>query len=385
MKEFLMSNKNCTNEPLKVFHAAKWYYPFVGGIETAAREINGALVGKTQTEVLVCSEEGRSKTDITDGVKVVRAKTICSLLSTPISFEYLRKFRKMSKNADVIQMHAPYPLSDLALFLCAGRKKAKVALWWHSDVVKQKKMMFFYKPLMKYMLKRADVIFVSGKSIAKKSDYLPKYMNKIKVLPFGIDPKNYSVPERTGYLDEILTDKGSVKLLFAGRLVYYKGVDVLIDAMNKVSGAELFIVGEGELEAELKNKTAELGLESKIHFLGKIDDDALRGVFCDCDMFVLPSVSRSECFALVQLEAMMYGKPVINTNLPTAVPDVSLDGETGITVEPGSSEELANAIQKLTDDENLRSLYGENAKKRCITEFSLSKMQEEYYNVISSL
>ncbi len=380
-----MSKSNGMNSCLNVLHAAKWYYPFVGGIETAARAINGALVEKTYPKMLVCSETGKSKTDVTDGIEIVRAKTLCNLCSTPISFEYLRKFRKMSRDADVIQIHAPYPLSDLALFLCAGRRRAKVALWWHSDVVKQKKILLFYKPLIRYVLRRADVIFVSGKNIAVNSDYLPKYMDKIKVLPFGIDPKDYSVPEKIGYLDEILTKKSSVKLLFVGRLVYYKGVDILIEAMSKVTGAELFIVGEGELESDLKSQTFSLGLDGRIHFLGKADKELVRSVFYDCDMLILPSVSRSECFAIVQLEAMIYGKPVINTRLPTAVPDVSVDGETGITVEPQNANELAKAIQRLIDDASLRALYGENAKKRCVESFSLSKMQEEYYKVISSL
>ncbi len=378
-----MSNDDI--KPLKVFHAAKWYFPAVGGIETVARDITGALDRRAECEILVCSDSGKTVTETVDGVKVVRAKTVCNLLSTPISFAYLRKFRKMSKGADVIQMHAPYPVSDLALWLCAGRKRSKVVLWYHSDVVKQKKMLFFYKPLMKYLLRRADIILVSGRNVAKKSDLLPKYMDKVKVLPFGIDPEKYPIPSDLGFLDSHLNDKNAVKLLFVGRLVYYKGLDVLIEAMKNVSGAELFIVGEGELEDELRAKTKAMELEHKVHFVGRVEESNLNTVFCDSDVVILPSVSRSECFGLVQLEAMVYGKPVINTDLPTAVPDVSLDGETGITVTPGSVSELTKAIQKLTDYKELRELYGKNARERCLCEFSLAKMQNEYFNTISSL
>ena len=114
--------------------------------------------------------------------------------------------------------------------------------------------------------------------------------------------------------------------------------------------------------------------------MGKIGKKKLLNSFSDCDIFVLPSVSRAECFGLVQLEAMVYGKPVINTKLPTAVPEVSVDGETGITVEPGNADELANAIQKLTDDKELREQYGKAARQRCEECYSLDKMQEKLYN-----
>jgi rhamnosyl/mannosyltransferase len=96
-------------------------------------------------------------------------------------------------------------------------------------------------------------------------------------------------------------------------------------------------------------------------------------------MFVLPSVNRAECFGLVQLEAMVYGKPVINTSLPTAVPEVSLHGETGLTVEPGNVDQLAEAMNTLINDKDMREKYGAKARERCEQTFSLSKMQEKLY------
>ena len=239
--------------------------------------------------------------------------------------------------------------------------------------------MFFYKPLLKWTLKHVDRIYVASRSIAEQSAYLGDYMDKVEVIPFGISMNEYDSAERFPILADKLTDPKNVKVLFVGRLVYYKGIDVLIEAMAKTNGAELFVIGGGELDEALKNRAKELGIADKVHFLGRVDNRDLLAAFSDCDMFVLPSVSRAECFGIVQMEAMVYGKPVINTSLPTAVPEVSLDGVTGLTVKPGDVDGLADAINKLVENEQLRLEYGKQARIRCEDTYSLDKMQANIY------
>lgn len=365
------------NKKIKMLHAAKWYNPVVGGIETVAEAITGAVHGTFDMSILVCSEHKDRELGLTlDGTEIYRAKTPGKLFSMPLSYDYIKAFKRMGKDADIIQLHAPFPLSDFALFLSRGCKKAKKAVWWHSDVVKQKKLMFFYKPLMKWMLRKTDKIFVASESIIAQSKYIGKFRDKIEVIPFGISIENYERGEKTPILTEKLNDKNNLKLLFVGRLVSYKGVEVLLDAMAKTSGVELFIIGSGDLDEALAEQTERLQIKDKIHFLGTVETDDLKSAFNDCDMFVLPSVTRAECFGLVQLEAMVYGKPVINTSLPTAVPEVSLDKISGLTVTPGSATELAEAINKLATDKDLRKQYGNAARKRCQEQYNLDVMQK---------
>jgi rhamnosyl/mannosyltransferase len=369
-----------TEKEFKVLQAAKWYWPEVGGIETVAVAITDAVKDKADVKVLVCSggrekEEGVNE----DGVYVYRAKVVHKIWSTPLSLDYLRAFRRMAKDVDLLQLHAPFPLSDLGLFFSRKRRKMKKALWYHCDVVKQKKLMFFYRPLLKWMLKKVDKIYVASKAIAEQSEYLSDYMDKVEVIPFGISTKEYRKAKKYPILTEKLNDKNNVKILFVGRLVYYKGIDVLIEAMAKVDGAELFVCGGGELDDVLKKRVKELGMEDKVHFMGRIPQNDLYAALSDCDFFVLPSVNKAEAFALVQLEAMVYGKPVINTWLPTAVPEVSLHGETGLTVEPGNVDQLADAMNTLVNDKELREKLGAQAKKRCETEYSLKRMQTKLY------
>ncbi len=376
-KEISVSS-GAENKKIKMLHAAKWYNPVVGGIETVAEAITGAVGSTYDMSILVCSEHKDRELGLTlDGTEIYRAETPGKLFSMPLSYDYIKAFKRMSKDADLIQLHAPFPLSDFALFLSRGCKKAKKAVWWHSDVVKQKKLMFFYKPLMKWMLRKTDKIFVASESIIAQSKYIGKFKDKIEVIPFGISMENYEKGEKTPILTEKLNDKSNLKLLFVGRLVSYKGVDVLLDAMAKTSGVELFVIGSGDLDNALIEQTERLQIEDKVHFLGTVETKDLKSAFNDCDIFVLPSVTRAECFGLVQLEAMLYGKPIINTSLPTAVPEVSLDKVSGITVTPGNADELAEAINTLVTDKDLREEYGRAARLRCQEHYSLDIMQDK--------
>jgi len=155
--------------------------------------------------------------------------------------------------------------------------------------------------------------------------------------------------------------------------VYYKGFDHLIRAMPAVDG-HLVIVGEGPLRAKLKRAAASAGVAARVSFRGNLSRDELIDLYQAAAVFVLPSVARSETFGIVQLEAMACGKPVINTRLPSGVPFVSVDGETGITVEPGAPEPLAQAISRLLDDPALRAAYGAAARRRVSRHFSLATM-----------
>jgi rhamnosyl/mannosyltransferase len=152
-------------------------------------------------------------------------------------------------------------------------------------------------------------------------------------------------------------------VLFVGRLVYYKGVEYLIKAMKEVD-AELLLIGDGKLRAELTALTNEMGLAHKVHFLGEISDEELPEYYHACDVFVLPSISPAEGFGLVQIEAQACGKPVVSTSLPTGVPFVNLHEKTGLIVPPKNSKALAEAINKLLGSSNVRKEYESRALER---------------------
>ncbi len=366
-------------EKLRILEVNKFYHPHIGGIETLIRQ-RAEIFSKypdAEVKVLVCQEKGKGCTETIDGVEITRAGSIGTYFSCPISFEFLRKFRKMAKWADVVEFHTPFPLGDLACLLSGC--KCRVVIAWHSDVIKQKKLLTFYKPLLRRFLKRADAIIAATPGHVDSSSFLPEFREKCRIIPYALDSKPYDAAEKLPILSQQCSDPASVKLFFAGRLVYYKGVDVLLEAFRQVHGCELFLCGTGVLEEELKAKAAGL----PVHFLGRLSDAQLKAAFADCDVFVFPSVENSEAFGIVQQEAMVYGKPVINTSLPTGVPYVSVHGQTGLTVPPKDVKALAQAMQTLADDAQLRRKYGENARRKVIEEYDCPKIMRRIYEVLA--
>ena len=173
-------------------------------------------------------------------------------------------------------------------------------------------------------------------------------------------------------------------MLFVGRLVYYKGLEVLLDAMSRCGGS-LVIVGEGPLEGALRSLVAGKGLGERVLFAGRVADADLPAFYQACDVFVLPSIARTEAFGVVQIEAMAAGRPVVSTNLPTGVPWVNQDGVSGLVVPPGDAAALGDALHRLLEDVALRQRLGEGALRRAQTMFSRERMVATFKSVIDTV
>ena len=197
------------------------------------------------------------------------------------------------------------------------------------------------------------------------------------MIPFGIDVERLdATPAVTARAAQIVTEHPGPRLLFIGRLVPYKGVDVLIDAMASVPGATAFILGDGPLRGELEARAAASGVAGRVQFLGALPDAEVVAHLHACDVFVLPSVSRQETFGVAQLEAMACGRPVVSTDLETGVPWVNQHEVTGLVVPPGNSERLSDALGTLLSDEALRNRLGKAARERVEREFTTERMAQ---------
>jgi rhamnosyl/mannosyltransferase len=228
-------------------------------------------------------------------------------------------------------------------------------------------------------------VIVSSPNLAAESAVV-RHARRVAVIPFGIPTERFRrLDTRQRELAARLrASSAGPRVLFVGRLVYYKGVQVLLEAMAK-SGGTLILVGEGPLEGELRRQAAALGIASRVVFAGRVENDDLPAYYHAADLFVLPSVARTEAFGVVQLEAMAAGVPVISTNLPTGVPWVNQHGDSGLVVEPGDVDGLSRAIQRLGTDKELRARLGAAASARAESFFSRRRMVQLFRDEIERI
>ena len=172
---------------MRVLQVNKLYYPEIGGIEKVVQQIAEGLSKETDisVEVLACQRKGHGTVEKINGVTVHRAGSFGILASMPISISFLWQFRKLAKKADIVHFHMPFPLGDLA-FLLSGYK-GKTVVYWHSDVVKQKRLMRLYQPLMDRFLRKVDLILVATGGTVKGSAYLSPYLDKCRVIPYAVE------------------------------------------------------------------------------------------------------------------------------------------------------------------------------------------------------
>ena len=150
--------------------------------------------------------------------------------------------------------------------------------------------------------------------------------------------------------------------------------------MKDVKG-KLLLIGTGDLEKDLRRQAAGAGLEGDIVFLGEVSDQEMVAYLHLCDLFVLPSIFRSEAFGIVQIEAMACGKPVVSTELGTGTSFVNQNRKTGLVVAPNDPAALSQAINYLIDNPDIRKAYGRAGHERVEKYFSEESMVTSTINL----
>jgi glycosyltransferase involved in cell wall biosynthesis len=383
---------------MKILYVYKDYYPVLGVIENYTRHLAEAMKKRGHSvEVLVTSQDRRTRRETINGVPVLKTARWVNLSSAPISprlaWEYWRRLFSTNR-PDIVHLQTPYPPGELVWLLGSflpkfGRKRPATVLTYHSDIIKQKRLLTFYAPFLRATLRRVDLILPTSPNYIQSSPFLRPVKAKCQVVPLGIPLEPFENPPPTlpALLAQIKARPGPL-LLFTGRLRYYKGLQYLLEAMPRINpAARLVIVGVGPQEAALRESAARLDLGERVVFAGEVTDAELPAYYAGADIFVLPACERSEAFGLVQLEAMAAGKPVVSTELGTGTSYANLDGETGLVVPPADPAALAAAINKLLDDKGLREKMGRRGQERTRAEFGLSRLVdrvEEIYIRLSS-
>jgi glycosyltransferase involved in cell wall biosynthesis len=288
---------------------------------------------------------------------------------------------------DVAHFHFPHPMGVMSYHLARPSHPHRVVVTYQSDVVRQVHLLKAYRPFMNRLLARADAILCTSPDYMDGSEALASLRHKCHVVPYGIDTAQFEPTDairRTATAIRVRF-RNRPLILSVGRLIYYKGFEYAIRAMQNVD-AELAIVGEGPLRASLEALARDVGVGDRVHFVGEVHNNDLAPWYHACDVYALPSVVRSEAFAIVQLEAMACGKPIVNTAIPrSGVPFVSRGGETGLTVPPADAPAFGHALRTILADAGMARRFGEAGQERVKREFSKETMTRLVLSIYGDL
>ena len=298
-----------------------------------------------------------------------------------ISFGYLKKVISVINEYDVIHTQHPDPFSAIAVIIAKLKKPSiKIITTWHAEVYKS---YLLFAPflliidLCLFSLSSKIIYFTPFHIKSSLLAKIPLFRKKIIQIPNTLDTKFIQKYKSRDYKEININQKESINIISVGRLVSYKGYEYAIEALSTLSSRFKYtIVGKGPLLNKLKTLIYKHKLESRVTLLRDISNEAKYKLLDNSDIFLFPSISTSEAYGLVQIEAMCFDLPIINTQLNNGV-NFLVPAEDAITCKPKSSIQIKNAILEISTN---NKLYNElcNKSKNNLNRFSIDEMINKY-------
>jgi glycosyltransferase involved in cell wall biosynthesis len=369
---------------LRILHLGKFYPPYPGGVERHMAELIAAQTASGHDVAALVHGDPRVRQPVARRVdRGAWIETVAchgQALFVPVSPQWPRRFSQLLRefDPDVLHLHVPNPSVFWLLASAAARRKPWV-VHWHADIPDDGKHRGLrwaypvYRSFERRLLRRASAAVATSQRYLDASAALQVVRGKAHVIPLGLAtaPSPGTTPEWPG--------NEGLRILAVGRMSYYKGFDVLLEAMAQCPDMRLLLVGDGDQRQSLERRVARLGLEGRVRMTGSIDDDALEAAYRACDVFCLPSIDRAEAFGMVLLEAMRAARPVVASDiLGSGVGSVVADGVTGRLVPPSDPEALAEALRAMRDDPQARERYGIEGRMRWQREYDIGEVSRRF-------
>jgi len=369
------------------------YYPWppsIGGVETIVRNVSTELARRGyEVHVVTSNLDVTTQKPVTNlGVEEREGVVVHKLKPSSFRIGYAHILEGVKEaiakiKPDIVHAHNLHPhifqlarwRKDLGCRLVAELHYPEVNL----DFVVQRLLM---KPVMYLLKKVSNQIdsFIAHTKLEKS--WLEKY---------GVEGSKIRVVFTPYISDELLKyvsrSRSNDEVLFVGRLVFKKGVHILIKAfhkvLNDVPNVKLVIAGpeDSKYGRHLRELVRSLELEKAVSFLGPVDETKKIELMASTAVFSLPTLA--DYHPIVLLEAQALGTPVISTRVG-AIPEIVIDGETGLLVKPGDVDRLAEAIETILMNEMLRERMSQKAREWA-KNFVLDRVATELERIYKSL
>lgn len=367
---------------MKILHLFKTFFPeSFGGIQEFIKIIatQTAQLGVHNTVLTPSLRPAIEKDNSAFPFEVIRTPQTFEYASCPVSFKMLKVYREIIHQFDILHFHYPWPFGDF-VSLIHPVKPLKILVTYHSDIVHQQKLKWLYNPLMKLFFSKVSTFVVSSPNFLNSSKDLEPYRKKSVIVPFGLPQPDVS----SEHIQKWRKKVGENYLLFIGQFRYYKGVTVLIEAIEKFP-VPTILIGNGALENEIRHQIQQRNLNKYILLLGSVSDLDKYALLYLARALVLPSIARSETFGLALLEGAMMGKPLISTELATGTSYINQQGVTGLIVPPRDPLSLSQAIRQIFSNDALCERMGQASYNHYLSDFTVKKMTQAYMEIYNAL
>ena len=381
---------------------------YVGGVERRIIETTKRLQNQADITVYSGTKAGFKEPAIIDGVNFIPCYSTDRIFPLDNWF-FNRSIAKKATTfkADVFEAHTVSGYGLLKTISKQGIKKPFIhtihgVLADEYEQAKKNGYQSFRGRIANYFMGRlakleletaqnADLIVtISNYSLEKIKQFYKVDEAKVRIVPNGVDVAKFQpFADREATKRQFgLGDEPCV--LFVGSLIPRKGLPFLVEAAKKIvkerRETKFLIVGEGPMKNQLVNSLKTANIADNFMFLGNLKDDKLSAIYNCADVFALPSIQEGQ--GIVLLEAQACAKPIVAFNIG-GVNEAVRNGETGLLVKLGSTDEFADALLKLISDKSLQEKMGANGRRFVLENFTwdicAQKMLNVYYEVVRKM
>lgn len=373
---------------MRIVQVSPFFYPHAGGVESHVRGLVRELTRQGHDVTVVTSRYDRRlpAQEEVEGYRVIRTRTAGVVLDTPLDFGTGRAIRALEP--DVFHLHYPPPLTSYFATRALTHRKASVCLTYHCDLylpgLAGRLLAGLYQTVfLPATLDRTARIIVHTRSYGVTSAMLRD--RELTVIPSAVDLDRFRPGLDASRLRADLKLEGKRVMVFTGRLVPHKGVDVILQALVQLpKDVVLVVIGAGPRLPSLVGLSRRLGVEDRVRFCPAVSDEDLPRFLALGDVFVFPSQNRLEGFGLVVAEAMAVGLPVVVADMP-GVREVIEPGREGLLAEPLIASDLAEKVRILLDDPTLAKQMGRAGRQRAEARYSLPVVVGALLNLYEGL
>ncbi|WP_167555364.1 glycosyltransferase family 4 protein [Gottfriedia acidiceleris] len=274
-------------------------------------------------------------------------------------------------NPDIV-IGAEYNPSTLLGYLWAKKHNKKYISWSDGTLQSEKNINPISKKVRQIICSNSDALIASSTQTKEAQRFYGANSNKIFISYLTVDLEKYIIKNKRNNTNN---------LLYVGRLIKLKGLDLLFRAISKIEKEyTLTIVGEGEEKEKLINLCKELQIDQKVSFLGYKEGKELRELYANADLFIFPSLN--DCFGLVLIEALCAELPLLTSKYAGASYDVIKDN--GYIYDPYDQDNFLRKLRDIIDNKENIDQKRFNSLE-LVNKFSFNNVSKEFIKAIESV